>query len=343
MKISASILCLALALSLAGCRGAIDREVDHNSLTSAEAAPGDAQGTPAPRVSGDFQGEVERLKAEGLVLVEAAEASLDGRARHLAAIFKRARPEAADATQAYELRILESDGRSARTVFRRAEFFFSFATPFAASAGKDSGTGLNLTDINGDGVKEVIVQSSSGGNCWSCNPTEIYSIRNQKVELIAASPMQDVRDLDGDGSMELVVTDPRWELYGDLSHAASPFASVIFRWKNNRYVYASSDFPGFYKEELNRLRASIEGARAEITSEEFSDESYVGLSISVALAHAHMGEVERGLKEMEALLNLNAKSPAQRKRRAEIIKDFRSGDSSEKLRGMKYGDPMPLG
>lgn len=343
MRISVSILCLALALSLAGCRGAINREVGHDSLTGDGAPPDGAQSAPAPQVSRDFQGEVARLRAEGLALTEAAEASLDGRMRHLAAIFKRAKPEASDATQSYELRILESDERSARTIFRRAEFFFSFETPFAASASKGSKTGLNLTDINGDGMKEVIVQSSSGGNCWSCNPTEIYSILNNKVELIAASPMQNIADLDGDGSMELVTTDPRWELYGDLSHAASPFASVIFRWKNGRYVYASRDFPGFYKEELSRLRASVESAKAEITAEEFSDEGYVGLSISVALAYAHMGEAERGLVEMAALLGSNVKSRAQLKRRTEILNDFRSGDSSKRLRGMKYGDPMPLG
>ncbi|HKG21329.1 MAG TPA: hypothetical protein VKC34_05475, partial [Blastocatellia bacterium] len=69
----------------------------------------------------------------------------------------------------------------------------------------------------------------------------------------------------------------------------------------------------------------------------------VGQSISLALAYAHAGEVERGLKELETLLGSNAGSPAQIKRRAEIINDFRSGDSSKMLREMKYGDPMPLG
>ena len=342
MRISITILCLALALalSIAGCRSAIDREVDNDSLTSAVAVSPHPQGKPAPRVSGDFQAEVARLKAEGLDLTEAAEASLDGKMRHLAAIFKRSKPQAADEPQSYEFRIIENDQGVAKTIFRRAEFFFSFETSFAASSPE---SGLNMSDINRDGLKEVIVQSSSGGNCWSCNPTEIYSVRDHKGELIAASPMQNISDLNGDGSLELIVADSRWELYGDLSHAASPSASIIYSWQNNRYVYASRDFSDFYRRELERLRASIEKAKAQITSEEFSDEDYVGQSISLALACAHMGEVERGLKELEALLNSNARSPAQLKRRAEILNDFRSGDSSKMLRGMKYGEPMPLG
>jgi hypothetical protein len=307
-------------------------------LTGVVALTARAQGTPAPPVSTAFQAEVARLKAEGLDLTEAAEASLDGRMRHLAAIFKRATVKAGDEPQSYEFRIIESDERSTKTIFRRAEFFFTFATPFAASS-----PGLNLSDINGDGLKEVIVQSSSGGNCWSCNPTEIYSVRNHKGELIAASPMQNITDLNGDGALELIVADSRWELYGDLSHAASPSASIIYSWRNNRYVYASRDFPDFYRREIERLRSSIEKAKAVITAEEFSDEDYIGQSISLALACAHAGDAERALKELETWLGSNTRSPAQLKRRTEIINDFRSGDSSKMLREMKYGEPMPLG
>jgi len=55
-----------------------------------------------------------------------------------------------------------------------------------------------------------------------------------------------------------------------------------------------------------------------------------------------MGEPDRGLKEMESLLNSNAKSPAQTKHRVGIVEDFRTGESAKKIREMKYGDPLPL-
>jgi len=289
-----------------------------------------AQQAP-PKVSPEFQSEVSQLASTGLKLKEAVETSLDGAAHHLAAIFQREKPKAPN--EAFELRILESDGQSAKTIFRRADFFFSFA--LAGEPNK-----LNATDINGDGLKELIVQSSSGGNCWSCNPTEIYRVRNHKGELIGAAPVQRFADLNSDGIQELLITDARWESYGDLSHAASPGAVMVYAWRNGKYVYAPNDFAAFYKNEVERLRASAEAARAQITADEFSDELYVGFALSLAITYAHAGDPDRGLKELETLLTSNWKSALQSKRRATILEDFRKGESAKKLREMKYGNPL---
>jgi hypothetical protein len=294
--------------------------------------PGQSQ-APAPKVSAEFEGELTQLAAGGLRLKEATEASLDGTNRHLAAVFQRENPKAPN--EAFEFRIIESDGKASRTIFKRTDFYFSFT-----QAGQPNK--LNATDINGDGSKEIIVQSSSGGNCWSCNPTEIYQLRNHKAELLAAGPIQKLADLNGDGIQELLVTDTRWESYADLSHAASPGAVMVYAWRNAKYLYASRDFAQFYQTETSRLRSAIEEAKSQITADEYSDELYVGLSIGLALTYSHAGEAERGLKEMEALLNSNAKSAAQTKQRLVIIDDFRKGESSKKLQQMKYGDPLPL-
>jgi hypothetical protein len=292
------------------------------------------QATPlvvSPKVSTEFQPEISQLAATGLKLKEAVEASLDGTAHHLAAIFQREKAKAPN--EAFELRIIEDDGHASKTIFKRDDFFFSFA--LAGEPNK-----LNATDLNGDGLKEIIVQSSSGGNCWSCNPTEIYRVRNHKAELIAAGPIQRLADLNADGIQELLVTDARWESYDDLSHAASPGAVMVYAWRDGRYVYASRDFATFYDAELKRMRAMIEEAKSQITLDEYSDEAYVGLAIGLALTYAHMGDAERGLREMDALMNSNWKSPAQSKHRAVIMEDFRKGESAKKLREMKHGDPM---
>lgn len=323
MKPDAMIICILVSLAKIGAG-----DTAHwapLSVNQAQAA--------APRVSAEFQAEVSQLAAAGLLLKEAVEASLDGTSHHLAAIFQQEKPKAPN--QAYELRIIESDGRASKTIFKRTDFFFSFTLAGAPNR-------LNATDLNGDGRKEIIVQSSSGGNCWSCNPTEIYQVSDHKADLLAAGPIQKLADLNGDGLQELLVTDTRWESYADLSHAASPAAVMVYALRNARYVYASRDFAEFYRGEISRIRASLEEAKAQITAEEYSDEVYIGLSIGLALTYAHLGEIERGLKEMEALLNSNAKSPAQTKRRVVIIDDFRKGESNKKLQQIKYGDPLPL-
>jgi len=290
--------------------------------------------SPASQVSAEFKPEIGKLAAQGLALEEALEASLDGRARHLAVIFKRA--GAARLADAYEFRIIESDGRTVKTIFRRSDFYFSFKA-FQPALDLPA---LNARDINGDGLKEVLVQSSSGGNCWSCNPAEIYRVKDQRAELIAAGPMQKIIDLDGDGVLELVVADARWENYGDLSHASAPSARMIYAWREGRYVYASRDFTAYYQEEIKRLQASLNEAKTQITAEEFSDEPYVGLAISLAVTCAHAGEIERGLNELESLMNAPPGSAEQKKRRRAAIADFRNGESAAKLRLLKYGDPI---
>lgn len=294
-------------------------------------------GRAAPQVKAEFRSEVSKLAAQGLKLRDAFEVVLEGNARLLAAIFERARP--AKPEEANEFRLIESDGSTARTIFRRTDFYFSFTPAYAS----EEFSRLNGTDINGDGAKEVVVQSSSGGNCWSCNPTEVYSIKDHKVELIAAAPVQRIADLNNDGQIELIATDARWENYDDFSHAASPAATIVYAWKNGRYVYASRDFAAYYRAEIDRLKMSLEEAKSQINTEVWSDEFYVGVACSIAISYAHLGDIERGLKEMETLLQANARTQEQRGRRARIVEDFRRGESFRKLNEMKYGDAMPLG
>ena len=296
-----------------------------------------AQIRPAPpAVGAAFQGEVARLAADGLRLKEALEADLDGAGRrHLAAVLERVNGK--NPSEAYEFRILESTGAEVKTIFTRKEFHFSFAQLKEMAK-------LNATDINGDGRIEILVQSSSGGNCWSCNPVEIYQVKDQKAVLLAAAPVQQIVNLDvgttGDSGAELVVADARWESYGDLSHAASPSAKLVYAWRGGRYINASREFAAFYRAEFERLRTALAEAKTLITDAEGSDDAYVGTAITLAISAVHAGEAERGVRELEASLLANARTPEQKKRRAEIIKDFRDGESAKKLVALKPGDPL---
>lgn len=327
MLAASMLLILALSPVWSGFNGA---SASHYFAASWLGKQG-ANETSPPKVSAEFQTEIGRLAAEGLRLKEAVGADLAAARHHLAAIFERTETKGKGA--AYEFRIIESDGKTSKTIFTRKEFFFSFAAL--------NGTAKwNATDLNGDGLKEIFVQSSSGGNCWACNPIEIYQVKNHAVTLLAAAPIQKIADLNGDGVAELVIADARWEAYGDLSHAAAPSAKLVYAWKMGRYVNASRDFADFYKAEIERLRAALNEATASLTAAEGSDDFYIGIAITLAISYRHAGEIERGLKEFEALMNANTRSPEQLKRRTTILRDFRVGDSADKLLQIKYGDPL---
>jgi hypothetical protein len=115
---------------------------------------------------------------------------------------------------------------------------------------------------------------------------------------------------------------------------------MVYAWRNGRYVNASRDFPGYYRGEIERLRDSVEEARTQISSDDFSDDSYIGRTIALAITYAHSGEAERGIAELGRILTSNVKSDEQAKRRATILEDFRKGDSAAKLRAIKYGNPL---
>ena len=56
-----------------------------------------------------------------------------------------------------------------------------------------------------------------------------------------------------------------------------------------------------------------------------------GLRCPLAITYAHAGDPDRGLKELETLLDSNWKSAVQSKRRGTILEDFRKGESAKRI------------
>ena len=55
---------------------------------------------------------------------------------------------------------------------------------------------------------------------------------------------------------------------------------MVYAWRNGQYVYASRDFATFYQSEIERLRAAIEEAKAQISAEEFYQTSSISATQS---------------------------------------------------------------
>ena len=95
------------------------------------------------------------------------------------------------------------------------------------------------TDINGDGLPELIVQKYSGG-AHCCFAYAIFSLgKNLKLidTLFGEHSYFNFKDLDGDGKYEAIGRD--WVFaYWSGSFADSPAPEVILRWKNGKYRLA---------------------------------------------------------------------------------------------------------
>jgi len=116
------------------------------------------------------------------------------------------------------------------------------------------------TDINGDGVPEVIVYHyGNGAHC--CFTYTIFSLgKNLKIVdvLHGEHSYFDFKDLDGDGQYEAIGRD--WIFaYWNTSFAGSPAPSVILRWKNGKYRLAEDLMkkPPPEKKEILKLAAEL--------------------------------------------------------------------------------------
>jgi len=95
------------------------------------------------------------------------------------------------------------------------------------------------TDINADGIPEIIVRHfTEGAHC--CYEYGIYSL-GSTLELIDTLQGEHssfkFKDLDGDGKYEAIGKD--WTFaYWNASFAGSPAPEIILRWKNGRYRVA---------------------------------------------------------------------------------------------------------
>jgi hypothetical protein len=197
-------------------------------------------------------------------------------------------------------------------------------------------------DLNGDGKKELVVSVANGGNCWQCSRVLLYTLEGSGPRLIASEPMR-LEDLDGDGRVELLVGDTRWEAYDDFSHAAAPGGTLVYTWRDGAYVFAGSDASAFYDRELAEMRAGLAEAAAAIRPDDpYSDERYLHYVLSTYIIRAYTGQLERGREELARALGEHAASDEMRARRKRLLDDFTTGASAKLLSEPRKGQPLQI-
>jgi len=146
-----------------------------------------------------------------------------------------------------------------------------------------------FADVDHDGKLDLVVRAGNGGNCWACGWVEAVSLGPDHADvLIPPERFQQLEDLDGDGTLEAIATDARWEFFEGLCHACSPRVERIFRRRKGEWVEASSEFPAYYQRSLEALTAQLERQARENTAD--WDEYQLGTLISILLNRTQLGE-----------------------------------------------------
>jgi len=121
---------------------------------------------------------------------------------------------------------------------------------------------LSGTDINGDGLPDLIVSAWSGG-AHCCYSSGVYSVGEDVKAVLLLETGNcgpgEFEDLDGNGTREFITCDDRWA-YAYCSFADSPFPRVIYSYDSARGMYVP-DTPRYASRYRDQLAEALDNAQ----------------------------------------------------------------------------------
>ncbi|MCZ6484820.1 MAG: VCBS repeat-containing protein [Acidobacteria bacterium] len=232
-----------------------------------------------------FSEELEQLEKDGFELKDYFYPYQDGLAPHLVTLLEK---EVDLVGRVSEFRIYRSDAQG--TELLRRDVFERRALSFHE---------LNNSDVNGDGLREIVIWKGCSGTAWSCQQVRVYQVQGSRsihlTEPISGSLFpKSLVDLDQDGSLEVIAVETRWESYEYLPHVIAPSVEEIFAWRNGSYQRANSDYPDFYQSRISELESAIDQTE--------NPYEYLGNAVRLLLNYVRMGQPTQGWEEFERLL-----------------------------------------
>lgn len=178
-----------------------------------------------------------------------------------------------------------------------------------AGTGASPDVPLGWRDINGDGWLELAIRAFNGGDCWACNRTYVLQLRPTGDEASGGERLREItgalpavnllrnpmipkrlNDLDGDGQLEIEVLDGTFEFGFGLSRDQSPGLYRVFDWDGERYVDASTRFPGYFEGQIGASRASLEAGYGTA----LDPGAVIGQAVLILLAYDARGQRDEG-------------------------------------------------
>ncbi|HET7558654.1 MAG TPA: hypothetical protein VFK80_01735, partial [Limnochordia bacterium] len=236
----------------------------------------------------------------------------------LAAVVQRA--EAPDSTLQAEAQVLPTDPDTALVLTQSTNPYEHPADAYAAIYHHEGSTATRVALIYlpyelrlaldrilpwPDGGVAISLKGGNGGNCWNCGGLLLLEWEDGALRMMPLgaqlggwlAPTEAIPglipgrfdDLDGDGRLELVVGDTRFELAFDLCHACSPASNVVFAWRDGAFKDVSAQFPDHYGPCRIAPDAELAGKYQAL-----------GQTISQLLGCIHSGRTESGWRQFQA-------------------------------------------
>jgi hypothetical protein len=133
-------------------------------------------------------------------------------------------------------------------------------------------TGVECRSLTGDGVPGLIFTTFSyGAHCC----TEIYVLSlGPEPELLlhffeGNGGGYEIRDLKGDGSLQLIMNDDSFSYYGGLPYAWSPARlPLVACYRNGSFTDCTREFPDVVRDSIESYRADLQETELRIKSGE---------------------------------------------------------------------------
>ncbi len=181
----------------------------------------------------------------------------------------------------------------------------------------------------GNGRPVFVFTRCHGGNGWTGERLALYEIDGRGLREVTPREMPSrwaatgVRDVNNDGTSELLVLNAEYEFYAGFCHASSPGCLRIFRWDSGsrQFTDQSADYRVFYESDIGQHRADMTGTLDGDNTGEF----FLGRAISILLDYSCMGRTQEGWQEFEkdlALLKQHV-SASRLKEIAEVEADLK--------------------
>lgn len=282
---------------------------------------------PAP-----FREAVGKELKTGMTIAEVREAPATAAGRYVAVVYKFPEGDVDHAEdKALKLYFLPAAGKTVTATDLAVDHIVDFGTY------EDDKT--VFADVNGDGAPEMIVSVANGGNCWQCSRVMVYTLDTPTARLVASEPMT-LKDLDGDARPELLVGDTRWESYDTFAHALAPGGTLVYTWRDGKYVFAGSDAAEFYRGERARLQGELPEAIKAITDDPTSDDVYLSILLCTYLIDVYTAKGDPARDELRRLMGEHVTSDEMRQRRKTILDDFLTGESAGLLKEPRKGQEL---